>query len=429
MITASSVRRKRILAYGSAALVLAATFSIPTVVTAVTDSGSLVLTPPEPTGPYAVGRTELHLVDPDRGHPWVEEATTRDVMVSVWYPAGEDGGAEPAPYVTPSVADVRKSQLEQGGLHRDTVDFAASHANALQDAAFSGAGPFPVVLQSPGFEQSRFFYTSNIEELVSHGYVVASMDHPYETFAVDMPDGRVVRTNVTDADTEIYREAIAVRRADARLVLDGLTALAGGDNPDASDQEPPAGLGEALDMDAVGMFGHSAGGLTAAQVMLVDDRVDAGMDLDGSIGYDVGDEVWADATLRGADRPFAILGAGLSGSRQVPNHSEYSPDLQMFIEASSAHVLELYMADGEHMSYTDQQWILPAIEEFHHPDGHVWGDLMAKAIGTVDPEESVRTQRAYITAFFDTHLRGKDVPVLDGPSPDLPEMEFIGHDW
>ncbi|OOC55744.1 MULTISPECIES: alpha/beta hydrolase family protein [Nocardiopsis] len=428
MITASSVRRKRILAYGSAALVLAATFSIPTVVTAVTDSGSLVLTPPEPTGPYAVGRTELHLVDPDRGHPWVEEATTRDVMVSVWYPAGEDGGAEPAPYVTPSVAGALKSQLEQGGLHRDAVDLAASRANALQDAAVSDAGPFPVVLYSPGFRESRFLNTSNIEELVSHGYVVAAMDHPYETLAVDMPDGRVLRTNAPSYSADVAREVIAVRSEDVGLVLDGLTELAGGGSPDASGQEPPAGLGEALDMDAVGMFGHSAGGFTAAEVMLVDDRVDAGINMEGSIGYHVGDEVWAESNLRGTDRPFALLTAGLSGSARKPHHSGYSPGYRMFVEASSAHVLELYMADGEHMSYTDQQWILPAIEEYHHPGGDAWRNLVSGAIGTVDPEGSVRTQRAHVTAFFDTHLRGQDTPVLDGPSPDFPEMEFVGHD-
>ncbi|MFD6950674.1 acetylhydrolase [Nocardiopsis sp. TSRI0078] len=433
MTTTSSVRRKRALAYGSAVLVLAATFSIPTVVTAVTDPGGLVLTPPEPTGPHAVGRTELHLVDPDRGHPWVEEAASRDVMVSVWYPAGEEDGdgtePEPAPYITPSVADVLMSQLEQGGLHRDTVDFAASRANALQDAAVSGAGPFPVVLYSPGFREPRFLNTSNIEELVSHGYVVAAMDHPYETLAVDMPDGRVLRTNAPSYDADTARETIAVRRADTRLVLDGLTELAEGASPDASDQESPAGLGEALDLNAVGMFGHSAGGFTAAEAMLVDDRIDAGINMDGSIGYHSGDEVWADANLRGTDRPFALLTAGVSGSGREPHHSGHDKGYRMFVEASSAPVLEVYMADGEHMGYTDQQWILPAIEEFHHPGGRAWDDLVAGAIGTVDPEGSVRAQRAHITAFFDAHLRGEDAPVLEGPSSDLPEVEFIDHDW
>ncbi|WP_017573687.1 alpha/beta hydrolase family protein [Nocardiopsis halotolerans] len=446
MITNASVRRKRAAAYGSALLVLAAAFATPTAITIATDDGSLVLTPPEPTGPYTVGRTELHLVDPDRGHPWVPRANERDVMVSVWYPAeeegdgtdsqedrddtGDTGGAgvgEPAPYVTPSLADTLKSELEQAGLHRDTVDFGASFSNALQDADVADGGPFPVVLFSPGFGVSRFLNTSNVEELASHGYVVAAMDHPYETPAVDLPDGRVLRTNAPAHGTEMYQKAIATRIADTRLVLDGLTELAEGGSPDASGQEQPEELGAALDMESVGMFGQSAGGFTAAEVMLVDERIDAGMDLDGSIGYHVGDEVWGDATLRGADRPFAFLGAGLSGSDQEPHTSEHSADLRMFVEASSHPVLELYMADGEHMSYVDHQWILPAVEEFHQPDSRAWDDLVTESIGTVDPEESIRAQRAHVTAFFDAHLRGEETPLLDGPSPDLPAMEFVDH--
>ncbi|WP_435107950.1 alpha/beta hydrolase family protein [Nocardiopsis synnemataformans] len=452
MNTAKSIRAKRATAYGSAVLVLAAAFSIPTALDAATDSGSVVLTPPEPTGPHAVGRTELHLVDPDRGHPWVEEATERDVMISIWYPAGDgaasgdnaasgDGAAsgdnatsgdgtgtgEPAPYVTPSVAGVLKSEMEQGGIHRDSVDFDAFRVNALQDVPVADAGPFPVVLYSPGMEQSRFLNALHLEELASHGYVVAAMDHPYETLAVDMPDGRVLRTSAPSFSTESLKEAVTVRRADTRLVLDGLTALSEGLSPDAGGQEPPAGLGEALDLDAVGMFGHSAGGLTAAEVMLEDERVDAGLDLDGTIGYHVGHEVWSEANLRGADRPFALLTAGRAGVELQPHHSGYSAGFRTFVEASSVDVLELYMAEGEHFSYTDHQWALPAIDEALQPSNRSWPDLVEGSIGTVDPEESVRAQRAYVTAFFDAHLRGEREPILDGPSPDLPVMEFVDH--
>lgn len=425
MTSTHPARSRRAVAYGSAALVLTAAFCAPAAINAATGPESMTLAPPAPTGPHAVGRSELHLSAPGRGHPWVEEAADREVMVSLWYPAVEGTGT-PAPYLTPSIADALTTQMEQSGLHRDDVDADASRANARQDARVDGPGPYPVVLYSPGFQESRFLNTANIEELASHGYVVAAMDHPYETLAVDMPDGRVLRTNVSAADTELYQEAVAVRTEDARLVLDGLAELAAGGDPGASGQEPPAGLGAALDMDAVGMFGHSAGGLTSAEVMLVDDRVDAGMDLDGTLSYHTGDGVWADSTLQGADRPFALLLAGLSGPERLPHHSGHNEAFGRFVEASSAPVLELYMADGEHMSYTDRQWFLPAIEEAHQPDNPAWEDLRAGAIGTVDPEGAVRAQRAYVTAFFDAHLRGADAPVLHGPSPELPEMEFIG---
>ncbi|MFD3687895.1 alpha/beta hydrolase family protein [Nocardiopsis sp. NPDC058631] len=425
MTRTGSTARKRLLAYGSAALVLAATFSAPAAITAATDPGSVVLTPPEPTGPHTVGRTELHLLDPGRGHPWVEGADDRDLTVSVWYPA-EDGGEEHAPYVTRSLRGPLRSQLEQLGLHRDTVDFESSRTNALLDAdAAAGAGPFPVVLFSPGFRMTRFLNTSNAEELASHGYAVVSVDHTYETPAVDLPDGRVIRTRVPDTGTATYQEAIAVRTEDIRFVLDQVAELAGGGNPDVNGRTLPAGLVGALDLDAVGMFGHSAGGLTTAEAMLVDDRIDAGIDLDGTLAYHTGDGVWADSTLEGADRPFAILGAGLSGIRRLPHNSEYNEAFQRFVQASSAPVLELYTADAEHMGYTDHQWILPAIAGVHRPDSNAWHEATGTALGPIDPGESVRTQRAYITAFFDAHLLGEDAPLLDGPSADFPAVEFV----
>lgn len=425
MISTGSAGRKRALAYGSAALVLTATFSAPAAITAATNPGSVVLHPPEPTGPHPVGRTELHLVDPGRGHPWAEGSDDRDLTVSVWYPA-VDGGEERAPYMTRSLQGTLRSEMEQVGLHRDTVDLESSRANALLDAdAAVDAGPFPVVLFSPGFRMNRFLNTSNAEELASHGYAVVSMDHTYETPAVDLPDGRVIRTRVPDTETETYQEAIAVRTADARFVLDQVAELAAGRNPDVDGRELPAGLGGSLDTDALGMFGHSAGGLTTAETMLVDDRIDAGVDLDGTLSYHTGDGVWADSTLEGADRPFAILDAGLSGIRRLPHNSGYNEAFQRFVQASSAPVLELYTADGEHMGYTDHQWILPALAEVHRPDSNAWHEAVEAGIGTIDPEESVRTQRAYITAFFDAHLRGEDVPLLDGPSADFPAVEFV----
>ncbi|WP_433244723.1 hypothetical protein ACQPYK_42125 [Streptosporangium sp. CA-135522] len=51
---------------------------------------------PRPTGPHAVGRDTLHLVDKHRPDPWVPEAGARQLMVSMYYPARSETGG-PAP--------------------------------------------------------------------------------------------------------------------------------------------------------------------------------------------------------------------------------------------------------------------------------------------------------------------------------------------
>ncbi|MDA8368321.1 MAG: alpha/beta hydrolase [Nocardiopsaceae bacterium] len=425
---AFSARRHRTLYYGAAVAVLAASCALPSAVAAVTGPDPIRLFPPEPTGPYDVGRVELHLADQGRGHPWVEGSEQRDLMVTLWYPA-EGGGGEQARYVPDAVADIFAGELEQAGLARDAVDFPGSHANATVGADVAAdAGELPVLLYSHGFNQTRHQATAQVEELASQGYAVVAMDHPYEASAVEFPDGRVVRNSIPGGmdQTETYREAIATRVADTGFVLDAMAEVADGSTPDVGGRPLPEGLGAALDLSAVGMFGHSAGGLTAAEAMLGDDRIDAGINLDGSIAYHVGDEEWAESTVRGADRPFMIVGGGLSGgAERVPHTSEHSPDWQRFRAASTGPLLELYLAKAQHMSFIDTQWQIPQIDAGARPDNPAWADMVADSVGTIDPDRSVAAQRAYLTAFFDAYMRGAERPLLDGPSPEHPDVAFI----
>ncbi|WP_017585701.1 alpha/beta hydrolase family protein [Nocardiopsis ganjiahuensis] len=408
-------RSRRLLAHTTAALVLAASFAVPAAYSAATTGDPTVLSPPEPTGPHAVGRTEVHLVDPSRGHPWMEGADERDLMVDLWYPAEPAPDAEPAPYLSPSAASALSRGLDKAGVPRGAVDAEAATANAFPDAPVTG-GPdrLPVILYSPGFGESRSTNAVLLEELASHGYLVVAVDHVYETPAVDLPDGRVLRLNFPDKETDTYREAIAVRTLDTRFVLDSLTGGA---------LLPPY-LEEAADTGTVGMFGHSAGGLTTAETMLVDDRIAAGANLDGSTAYHVSDEAWADVTTRGVERPFLYFGAGLSGA-DLPHTSRHHRDLQLFREASTGPFLELYMADGEHRSFSDDQWALPVLEAEHGLSGRSWEQRTAQGIGQVDPEASIAAQRAYLLAFFDANLRGTEEPLLEGPSPEHPVVEFV----
>ncbi|MUL42937.1 alpha/beta hydrolase [Streptomonospora sp. PA3] len=422
---ASSPARRRAAAYTAAAAVLAACCATPGALAAVTGPDPILLRPPEPTGPYAVGRADWHLVDESRGHPWVEDAEQRDLMVSVWYPA-EEGGGERAPYMSGAVADVMAGRLEQAGLSRGSVDFAGSAANARIGADVArGAGRLPVLLYSHGFNQSRYQATAQLEELASRGYAVVAMDHPYEAEAVELPSGRILRESAPELGADAYRTAVATRVADTGFVLDTLEHIADGGDPAAGGHPLPQGLGAALDLSAIGMFGHSAGGLTTAEAMLGDDRIDAGAGLDGSMAYHVGDGTWADAAVEGVDRPFMIMGAGTSGVPPRPHTSEHSPDWRMFRENSTGPYVELYLARGEHMSFIDTRWTAAQIEARLDPRGRAWQDRVAASVGTGDSGDSVAAQRAYLAAFFDEYLRGRERPLLDGPSARHTAVELV----
>src|SRR5581483_1407491 len=146
---------------------------------------------------------------------------------------------------------------------------------------------FPVVLFSHGLGSTGFNYTCLIENLVSHGYVVASIEHTYTALAVWFPDGRVVlrrnepppaglspeeRTKWVMAHTT---ETISDGAADVRFVLDRINS--------ANGEAQQFRLAGKMDLNRVAAMGHSAGAEFAARACQTDARFKACVDLDGGM--------------------------------------------------------------------------------------------------------------------------------------------------
>src|SRR6478735_8005864 len=77
---------------------VATTFAAPAAAERSATVAGTRLALPVPTGPNAVGRSTLHLVDKDRRDPWVPKAGARELMVSMFYPARR-GSGRAAPYM------------------------------------------------------------------------------------------------------------------------------------------------------------------------------------------------------------------------------------------------------------------------------------------------------------------------------------------
>jgi hypothetical protein len=377
---------------------------------------------PDPTGPYRVGTTELHLVDPGRRDPWLSERR-RELMVSVWYPASASWSRTTprAPYFQPRTADAFGASADvQLGLHPGQVDWAGIRTHARTSPPVLGRpGGRPVVVFSPGAGAPRALGTVVVEELASRGFVVITVDHTHEA-PVEFPGGRVeLPAEFDGSPTERNHVALPARVTDVRFVLDQLSVLAAGGNPDAGNRRLPGGLGEALDLARVGMFGHSAGGFAAAETMLVDRRIDAGIDMDGSMAYSFDDNDLGDVVEHGLDRPFMLMGAGLTSGR--PHTHRDAPEWRQFWAKSTGWKRDLYVAEGEHFTFADHQVLLPQIDAVHD----LPAELLAGRIGTVDPDRITASVRAYVVAFFDQHLRHRHRRLLDRPSPRHPDVTFI----
>ena len=144
---------------------------------------------PEPTGPRPVGTTSLCLKDVSRPDPWAAGVSARELMVSLWYPA-TPSDRQRARYMTPAESGLQLTSRGLTGVPRDAL--STVRTNAVTDATPAGRQrALPLVVLSPGFTNSRSTLTALAEDLASHGYVVAGIDHTYESFATAFPDGRV----------------------------------------------------------------------------------------------------------------------------------------------------------------------------------------------------------------------------------------------
>jgi dienelactone hydrolase len=344
---------------------------------------------PEPTGRCPVGTTSLWLRDVSRPDPWVAGVTARELMVSLWYPATSPDGRR-APYMTPAESELQLTSRGIAGVPPGTLSTTRTHA-AVGATPAGRQRSLPLVVLSPGFTNSRSTLTALAEDLASHGYVVAGIDHTYESHATAFPDGRVTicRARAARRTDEGFKEKlVAGRAADVSFVLGELTG--------ARPAWPGAGL---IDPSRMAMAGHSAGGAAAIAAMLADSRIRAGIDMDGGTAAPIPDH--------GLSRPFLFLG----------KQSNYTP--------GSGGAVTTWERDWTLLTGW-KRWILVAgAVHASFTDLALLADQSGIDVGAgLSGARSLDITRAHVRAFFDQHLRGKPQTLLDQPSPGYPEVTF-----
>ena len=122
----------------------------------------------------------------------------------------------------------------------------------------------PVILFSPGMSCVYDDYLFLINDLVSNGYVVAGVNHPYISGTCVFPDGHVVYTTNNWLGDEIVGPMQGV---DLSFCIDKVTELNTNDT---------AGIFTGkFDLNKIGAYGHSQGGMAMANCMVRDNRVKA----------------------------------------------------------------------------------------------------------------------------------------------------------
>lgn len=351
-------------------------------------AATVVLSVPAPTGPHHVGATVLDLKDTSRADPWVPTDPARELMVTMWYPTDVNHGTT-IRYETPAESEgyVAGKHLEDY-LAPGSLSEVSTHAYLNAPPAGRGHS-LPLVVLSPGYTAQRSSLTSLAEDLASHGYVVAAIDHTYETYAIQFADGRVAACATCAIDDDpgtFFPKLFQVHAADVSFVLNSLTG-----------PHPAWPGGRLIDASRIGMAGHSAGGAAALTTMLADTRIDAGIDIDGTT-YD-------QLAGGGLSRPFMLLGT--QAAHSPGGDPTWGDDFGRLIGWRRW----LTVAGAAHSSFVDY--------------GAFADEIGVDQGATITGVRAIEITRRYVRAMFDEHLRHIPQPLLDSASSCYPEVDIV----
>jgi dienelactone hydrolase len=367
---------------------------------------------PAPTGSFAVGRAIQDWSDPvtlDTLAP--VPGTRRELLVWIWYPSSAGQSAVMDDYL-PARLRPEASNADHANIWTLlTRDASKIRGHSMRAGDVSPqARTYPVVIFRAGASSGVLNYSTLVEDLASHGYVVVGFDAPYRTSRVVFPDGRVMfRTEKNNPETCVVADRRRMERcvsrvmtawtSDIAFVLDRLARL------NVSDSSGK--FGGRLDMTRVGVFGHSLGGAVAAQFCHEDSRCRAGIDIDGALHGSV-----IDAGLR---KPFMFL---------LSDHGHES-------DPESVQILSEIRSTYDRMP-PDRRQLVTIRGAFHYTfsdDGAVMKSSLVRGLLRVFGRLGMSGRRqlavtAYcVRTFFDAHLKGDSGSRPGIASPVYPEIQ------
>jgi pimeloyl-ACP methyl ester carboxylesterase len=342
---------------------------------------------PKPLGPYDIYRKTTKLIDISRTDPFSPNEEYRAVLTTLFTPTICPTPLKPRSYIPAATAKFYTDLFTTYGL---TIPDGALTSLQLQTCP-DPPGPhlrtqprkFPIIIFSPGLGTTRLFYTILAQSLASSGYIVISIDHPYDTEFLEFPDRTVVTAaNITD---DLVPLDVDTRARDMSFVLDQLRLGA---------------MGVRVSRTAdVALLGHSLGGAAAAEAMRQDSRFRAGINLDGSMYGPVVRQGPGDDDKR----PFLLFGHENKTHVTDPSWAE-------FINSwGHGGVVELELGKAEHYTFSD----LPSLLDRLGLDGRQVPAVKGM-IGSLGGERALEVIQGVIAGFLeDEFCQGSPARLLN----------------
>jgi len=343
---------------------------------------------PEIVGEYNVGTISFDAVDVNRIEIYGDSpGSPRKIRLQFWYPTDQVEGATKDLWLSDGVDAVRMIPAIVGA-----PGFILEYAARIKSNSYKNVpilqpqNTYPIVVMSHGWRGFRNLHSDIGELLAANGFIAVSIDHSYGSLATVFDDGSVIPLDTQalppgEGFASAANTLVKTYSLDAKLVLDLLDQLNEG-NPEHTTIEDSGFFINCIDLNSIGMVGHSTGGGGVTRLAITDERVSAVFALDPWV-----EPIDSEILSRGLAASSIFL---RSEEWEVSKNNEY---LQIIANSPNT-VTEMYQLNGAtHEDFTMLYMFEPASK------------LIGFA-GTLDSRRSGEIQRNFIFNFFDITLKG-----------------------
>lgn len=357
---------------------------------------------PAPSGSYPIGTIIYEFKDTTRKELYSGKDEARRFMIQAWYPAEIKTSDERAPWM--SNAEIYAPAI---ATYIDRPSFFLDHLALVNIPAYKNAQVaqtavgYPVIIFSHGWNGFNAQNAAQALELASHGYVVIAIQHTYGAVVTVFPDGTVALNNpkalpedLDDPNYEVVaRKLVDQWAGDISFTLDQFESL---------NKDSDSIFFQKLDMERVGVYGHSTGGGAAIQFCGTDSRCDALLGMDPFMR-----PVSADVIANGVSQPsffmFSQGWADLVDSKNNQLFNQFQPNV-----SDSKGVI--IINGTKHYDFSDLPLLSPIA-----PQLGLKGPLNGKRVTQIVD--------SYLLDFFEMTLNNKPSTLFSGSFDDFNEVK------
>jgi len=266
----------------------------------------------------------------------------------------------------------------------------------------NGEGTYPLVVFSHGSFGVKSSNLSLYTDLVSHGYVVVSIDHTYQCFSTTDENGHTIlmdrgymqeisaadaHTNKTHAN-EYFQKWMSIRMGDIDFVITRILAETKNSNADR--------VYTMVDTSKIGVMGHSLGGSAALGIGRMRDDVSAVIALESPFMYDIESVTDDEFVFTDEKYPVPVLNVYSDSSwGYLAEWTQYAENYAL-LSNTDANTFNVHISGVTHLGLTDFALTSPILTR-----------LIDRQKSTATTEHTLTTINKITLEFFDKYLKGE----------------------